>query len=85
MRVDIYSDTICPVLPGQAAFRAAFKRVRNTPPYRLAAVRIESGPPLEARARRYMAAKFGDTSKIEESQATLTRLGQASVSSSVSI
>jgi len=75
------------VLPGQAAFRAGPSSASAIRP-RIDWRPFELNPDLPwegAERAAYMAAKFGDTSKIEESQATLTRLGQAVVSSSVSI
>ncbi len=80
MRVDIYSDTICPwCYLGKRRFELALQaRPQYDPRIDWRPFELNPDLPWEGAERAaYMAAKFGDTSKIEESQATLVRLGQA--------
>jgi predicted DsbA family dithiol-disulfide isomerase len=80
MRVDIFSDTICPwCYLGKRRFELALAaRPQYEPRIDWRPFELNPDIPWEGAERAaYMAAKFGDMSKIEENQATLVRLGQA--------
>ncbi|HEY3849904.1 MAG TPA: DsbA family oxidoreductase [Steroidobacteraceae bacterium] len=80
MRVDIFSDTICPwCYLGKRRFELALAaRPQYEPRIDWRPFELNPDMPWEGAERAaYMAAKFGDMSKIEETQATLVRLGQA--------
>jgi len=79
MRIDIYSDTVCPwCYLGKR--RSTRGRARpNTSRGRLAAFRAEFDVPVEGVDREtYMAARMPDQARLEQSHAELERLGEAS-------
>src|SRR6202034_2969830 len=79
MRVDIFSDTVCPwCYLGKRRFELALAaRPQYEPRIDWRPFELNPDMPWEGAERAaYMAAKFGDMSKIEENQATLVRLGQ---------
>lgn len=79
MRVDIFSDTICPwCYLGKRRFELALAaRPQYEPQIEWRPFELNPDLPWEGAERAaYMAAKFGDMSKIEETQAALMRLGK---------
>ncbi|HEX4152864.1 MAG TPA: DsbA family oxidoreductase [Steroidobacteraceae bacterium] len=80
MRVDIFSDTICPwCYLGKRRFELAMSaRPQYEPRIHWRPFELNPEMPLEGAERAaYMAAKFGDMSKVEETQAALVRHGKA--------
>ncbi|MGD0503132.1 MAG: DsbA family oxidoreductase [Steroidobacteraceae bacterium] len=79
LRVDIFSDTICPwCYLGKRRFELALAaRPQYEPQIDWRPFELNPDLPWEGAERAaYMAAKFGDMSKIEETQAALVRLGK---------
>jgi predicted DsbA family dithiol-disulfide isomerase len=80
LRVDIFSDTVCPwCYLGKRRFELALAaRPHYEPRIDWRPFELNPDLPWEGVERAaYMAAKFGDMSKIEESQAALVSLGRA--------
>lgn len=80
LRVDVFSDTVCPwCYLGKRRFELALSaRPQYEPRIDWRPFELNPEMPLEGTARAaYMATKFGDMSKIEESQAALVRHGRA--------
>jgi len=80
LRVDIFSDTICPwCYLGKRRFELALSaRPQYEPRIDWRPFELNPDMPWEGVERAgYLAAKFGGTTKIEESQAVLIRLGEA--------
>jgi predicted DsbA family dithiol-disulfide isomerase len=80
LRVDIFSDTVCPwCYLGKRRFELALAaRPQYEPRIDWRPFELNPDLPWEGVERAaYMAAKFGDMSKIEESQAALVSLGRA--------
>ena len=80
MRVDIFSDTICPwCYLGKRRFELALSaRPQYEPRIDWRPFELNPNMPLEGTERdAYMTAKFGDMSKVEETQAALVSHGQA--------
>jgi len=80
MRVDIFSDTICPwCYLGKRRFELALSaRPQYEPRIDWRPFELNPEMPWEGAERRaYMAAKFGDAAKVEETQAALVRHGKA--------
>ncbi len=79
MRIDIYSDTICPwCYLGKRRFELALAARPHYEP-RISWRPFELNPdlPWEGVERAgYLAAKFGDPSRLAESEETLVRLGE---------
>lgn len=79
LRVDIFSDTICPwCYLGKRRFELALAaRPQYEPQIDWRPFELNPDLPWEGAERAaYMAAKFGDMSKIQETQAALVRLGK---------
>jgi predicted DsbA family dithiol-disulfide isomerase len=79
-RVDIFSDTVCPwCYLGKRRFELALAaRPQYEPRIDWRPFELNPDLPWEGAERAaYMSAKFGDMSKIEESQAALVHLGKA--------
>jgi predicted DsbA family dithiol-disulfide isomerase len=80
LRVDIFSDTICPwCYLGKRRFELAMSaRPQYEPRLDWRPFELNPTMPLEGTERAaYMAAKFGDSSKREDTEAALVRHGQA--------
>jgi predicted DsbA family dithiol-disulfide isomerase len=80
MRVDIFADTICPwCYLGKRRFELALEaRPRYEPCVAWRPFELNPDLPWEGVDRAaYLADKFGDVAKIEESQAELVRHGEA--------
>lgn len=80
MRIDIFSDTICPwCYLGKRRFELALAaRPQYEPRVLWRPFELNPDLPWDGVERAgYLAAKFGDLTQIEESQAALTRHGEA--------
>lgn len=80
LRVDIYSDTICPwCYLGKRRFELALSaRPQYEPRIDWRPFELNPGMPTEGAERAaYMAAKFGEPAKLEETQSALVRHGRA--------